>query len=233
MTVLTTELSTSFDDSMTDVDRRPRCRPSATPPTSSSSSSDVRCSPTSGCAWAAPTDPQPGRLVHGDGHRRTVDRRPRQGWGRERLSAVCQHRACRCRDGGNGTTFTCPYHQWSYGSTVGCWRAGDGTDRRLHKSDRDFPTCGRDLARVRVRQPRSGGAAGADAGALRAVPPALRPAERVCPGSFTLTDLPWNWKVMFENFNDGYHANRLHHSCRTSARATSPRSRSRGTTPPT
>ena len=32
----------------------------------------------------------------------------------------------------------------------------------------------------------------------------------VCPGTFTLTDLPWNWKVMFENFNDGYHANRLH-----------------------
>jgi len=22
--------------------------------------------------------------------------------------------------------------------------------------------------------------------------------------------MPWNWKVMFENFNDGYHANRLH-----------------------
>jgi len=22
---------------------------------------------------------------------------------------------------------------------------------------------------------------------------------------------PWNWKVMFENNNDGYHANRLHH----------------------
>ena len=32
----------------------------------------------------------------------------------------------------------------------------------------------------------------------------------MCPGTFTLTDLPWNWKVMFENFNDGYHANRLH-----------------------
>jgi phenylpropionate dioxygenase-like ring-hydroxylating dioxygenase large terminal subunit len=25
-----------------------------------------------------------------------------------------------------------------------------------------------------------------------------------------LKDLPWNWKVLFENFNDGYHANRLH-----------------------
>ena len=35
-------------------------------------------------------------------------------------------------------------------------------------------------------------------------------ADCVCPGTFTLTDLPWNWKVMFENFNDGYHANRLH-----------------------
>jgi phenylpropionate dioxygenase-like ring-hydroxylating dioxygenase large terminal subunit len=22
--------------------------------------------------------------------------------------------------------------------------------------------------------------------------------------------MPWNWKVMFENFNDGYHANKLH-----------------------
>jgi phenylpropionate dioxygenase-like ring-hydroxylating dioxygenase large terminal subunit len=35
-------------------------------------------------------------------------------------------------------------------------------------------------------------------------------ANAVCPGTFTLHDRPWNWKVMFENFNDGYHANRLH-----------------------
>jgi phenylpropionate dioxygenase-like ring-hydroxylating dioxygenase large terminal subunit len=26
----------------------------------------------------------------------------------------------------------------------------------------------------------------------------------------TYNDLPWNWKVMLENFNDSYHANRLH-----------------------
>ena len=32
----------------------------------------------------------------------------------------------------------------------------------------------------------------------------------MCPGTFTLESMPWNWKVMFENFNDGYHANRLH-----------------------
>ena len=35
-------------------------------------------------------------------------------------------------------------------------------------------------------------------------------ANAVCPGTFTLESMPWNWKVMFENFNDGYHANRLH-----------------------
>ncbi|HRE03350.1 MAG TPA: SRPBCC family protein [Ilumatobacteraceae bacterium] len=34
----------------------------------------------------------------------------------------------------------------------------------------------------------------------------------MCPGTFILEDLPWNWKVMFENFNDGYHANKLHHT---------------------
>ena len=28
----------------------------------------------------------------------------------------------------------------------------------------------------------------------------------------TLTDLPVELEVMFENFNDGYHANKLHHT---------------------
>jgi phenylpropionate dioxygenase-like ring-hydroxylating dioxygenase large terminal subunit len=33
----------------------------------------------------------------------------------------------------------------------------------------------------------------------------------------TLTDLPWNWKVMLENFNDPYHASRLHEPLQTFA----------------
>ncbi len=50
-------------------------------------------------------------------------------------------------------------------------------------------------------------------GSVRALRRQLRPRERrCCPGTFTLADLPWNWKVMFENFNDGYHANKLHHT---------------------
>jgi phenylpropionate dioxygenase-like ring-hydroxylating dioxygenase large terminal subunit len=39
---------------------------------------------------------------------------------------------------------------------------------------------------------------------------------RTVPGK-TLTDLPWNWKVMMENFNDPYHASRLHHPLQTFA----------------
>jgi phenylpropionate dioxygenase-like ring-hydroxylating dioxygenase large terminal subunit len=35
-------------------------------------------------------------------------------------------------------------------------------------------------------------------------------ANTVCHGTFPLEGMPWNWKVMFENFNDGYHVNRLH-----------------------
>jgi phenylpropionate dioxygenase-like ring-hydroxylating dioxygenase large terminal subunit len=33
----------------------------------------------------------------------------------------------------------------------------------------------------------------------------------------TLPDLPWNWKVMMENFNDPYHASRLHEPLQTFA----------------
>src|SRR5262249_2691924 len=36
------------------------------------------------------------------------------------------------------------------------------------------------------------------------------------PGK-TLPDLPWNWKVMLENFNDPYHASRLHEPLQTFA----------------
>jgi phenylpropionate dioxygenase-like ring-hydroxylating dioxygenase large terminal subunit len=35
--------------------------------------------------------------------------------------------------------------------------------------------------------------------------------------SKSLTDLPWNWKVMLENFNDPYHASRLHEPLQTFA----------------
>ena len=93
-------------------------------------------------------------------------------------------------------------------------RAGDGAHRPTSTS----PQFGLPRLRVELWQGfvfvnMDPGAAplGADASPVRAVPRATTTStDAVCPGTFTLTDLPWNWKVMFENFNDGYHANRLH-----------------------
>ena len=132
------------------------------------------------------------------------------------FSAICQHRGMQVVDDeGNCTKFTCPYHLWSYdltGRLLGApaMERTDGFDRK------QFP-----LPALKVElwlgfvfvhfdpdaQPL--------APTLATYAPYLEHydlANAVCPGTFTLTDLAWNWKVMFENFNDGYHANKLHHT---------------------
>ncbi len=130
------------------------------------------------------------------------------------LSAVCQHRAMAVCDGeGNSTTFTCPYHHWIYGLD-GRLLGAPAMERTEGFDKQDFP-----LATLRVEQWQGFVFVNLDRDAkplaptLAAYEPYLANydvADAVCPGTFTLTDLPWNWKVMFENFNDGYHANRLH-----------------------
>ena len=131
------------------------------------------------------------------------------------MSAVCQHRAMQVCDGsGNSSTFKCPYHHWNYaldGRLLGA-PAMERTED-FDKSDYGLPRlAGRALAGLRVRQPRT-----SMPHRSRRRSTAYDPfianydlADAVCPGTFTLENLPWNWKVMFENFNDGYHANRLH-----------------------
>lgn len=130
------------------------------------------------------------------------------------LSAVCQHRAMQVCDGsGNTRTFKCPYHHWTYaldGRLLGA-PAMERTED-FDKSDFALPQlaveCWQGFVFVNF-----------DAGAAPLAPTLSRYEpyltnyhldDAVCPGTFTLRDLPWNWKVMFENFNDGYHANRLH-----------------------
>ncbi len=130
------------------------------------------------------------------------------------LSAVCQHRAMQVCDGqGNGTTFKCPYHHWNYGLD-GRLLGAPAMERTEGFDKKDFP-----LPRMRVEQWQGFVFVNLDPDAAPLAPtltsyePFLANydlADAVCPGTFTLTDLPWNWKVMFENFNDGYHANRLH-----------------------
>lgn len=130
------------------------------------------------------------------------------------LSAVCQHRAMQVCDGaGNDTTFKCPYHHWNYaldGRLLGApaMERTEGFD----KSEWGLPRL-----RVELWQGFVFVNLDPDAAPLGPTLTSYEPfvehyhlADAVCPGTFTLHDMPWNWKVMFENFNDGYHANRLH-----------------------
>jgi len=130
------------------------------------------------------------------------------------MSAVCQHRAMQvCEGQGSSSTFKCPYHHWNYaldGRLLGA-PAMERT-KGFSKSDYGLPALAAEewMGFVFVNFDT---AAGPLAPTLARYEPYIASydlANAVCPGTFTLSGLPWNWKVMFENFNDGYHANRLH-----------------------
>ena len=130
------------------------------------------------------------------------------------MSAVCQHRAMQvCEGQGNGTTFKCPYHHWNYGLD-GRLLGAPAMERTV-----DFDKADWGLPTLLVEEWMGFVFVNFDPAASPLAPTLERyskyltnyhVAEAVCPGTFTLEDMPWNWKVMFENFNDGYHANRLH-----------------------
>lgn len=130
------------------------------------------------------------------------------------LSAVCQHRAMQVCDGaGNSSTFKCPYHHWNY-ALDGRLLGAPAMERTV-----DFDKSEYGLPRLAVELWQGFVFVNLDPDAAPLAPtltdydPFIANydlADAVCPGTFTLSNLPWNWKVMFENFNDGYHANRLH-----------------------
>ncbi|HEV8299175.1 MAG TPA: aromatic ring-hydroxylating dioxygenase subunit alpha [Acidimicrobiales bacterium] len=130
------------------------------------------------------------------------------------LSAVCQHRGMQVAEGsGNTGTFTCPYHRWIYGLDGRLL----GAPAMERTEDFDKKCYGLPNVRVELWQGFVFVNFDPDAPALTPTLTRYEPFlahyeldRAVCPGTFTLRDLPWNWKVMFENFNDGYHANRLH-----------------------
>lgn len=132
------------------------------------------------------------------------------------FSSICQHRGMQVvDDSGNCTKFTCPYHLWSYdlsGRLLGApaMERTDGFD----KKDYPLPALAVELWQGFVFVNTDVDAAPL-APTLATYEPYLKNYDlesAFCPGTFTLTDMPWNWKVMFENFNDGYHANKLHHT---------------------
>jgi nitrite reductase/ring-hydroxylating ferredoxin subunit len=147
------------------------------------------------------------------------------------MSAVCRHRAMLVAEGhGNVRTFICPYHHWTYGL--------DG--QLVHAPEMDR-ACNFSREAIRLPELKLEVWNGfvfvnfdADAAPLA---PRLAPLADVLR-NYHLAEAderstpseprkePWNWKVRYENSNDGYHANRLHagpvHNCVPSALASFP-----------
>ncbi|CAN5211723.1 aromatic ring-hydroxylating dioxygenase subunit alpha [soil metagenome] len=130
------------------------------------------------------------------------------------LSAVCQHRAMLVAEGkGNQRAFVCPYHHWTY-SLDGDLVAAPEMDRAC-----EFDKKANGLPELRVELWQGFVFINFDADAeplaprLSVVTAAI---ERHEIGSALgmptgeTVHYPWNWKVQYENNNDGYHANRLH-----------------------
>ncbi len=137
------------------------------------------------------------------------------------LSAVCRHRGMVvAQGGGNCSTFRCPYHHWSY-APDGRLLGAPAMERAVgfDKAEHGLPSLPVEIWNGFV---------------FTSLDPAVPP---LAPGltelatvlesyaldhavtipSKTLADLPWNWKVMLENFNDPYHASRLHEPLQTFA----------------
>jgi phenylpropionate dioxygenase-like ring-hydroxylating dioxygenase large terminal subunit len=130
------------------------------------------------------------------------------------MSAVCQHRGMLVAEGrGKVRTLVCPYHHWVYGLS------GELVGAPAMERTCNFDRANHSLPRLKVEIWQGFIFVNFDADA-----PPLAPRLSCLDEILANYDLPdldgpppsdpmpyrWNWKVMFENNNDGYHANRLH-----------------------
>jgi phenylpropionate dioxygenase-like ring-hydroxylating dioxygenase large terminal subunit len=130
------------------------------------------------------------------------------------MSSVCQHRGMLVAEGsGNTRGFVCPYHHWTYGLDGHLVNA-PAMERTC---DFDKATVGLPNFRVEVWQGfvfiNFDAEAAPLAPRLTALDAVLAPydlANAEGPRPQPAGRFDWNWKVMFENNNDGYHASRLH-----------------------
>jgi len=130
------------------------------------------------------------------------------------LSTVCQHRAMLVAEGhGRTKTFVCPYHHWVY-SLDGQLIGAPAMDRACNfdKKQVRLPAFKLEVWQgfVFINMDPDARPLAPRLTALDKVIANYRVAQADGPRPEGFTTYPWNWKVMFENNNDGYHANRLH-----------------------
>lgn len=137
------------------------------------------------------------------------------------MSAVCRHRGMVLAEGsGNCRRFTCPYHHWSYGLD-GQLLGAPAMDRAV-----GFDPAEHGLIELKTEIWQGFVMANFDPGAAPFGPTMAKidamlenyglAATTTLEGK-TIPGLAWNWKVMMENFNDPYHASRLHGPLQTFA----------------
>jgi nitrite reductase/ring-hydroxylating ferredoxin subunit len=130
------------------------------------------------------------------------------------FSTVCQHRAMLVAEGhGRTKTFLCPYHHWVYsldGQLIGAPamdRACDFDKKQVRLPEFKLEVW---LGFVFINFDQNAKPLAPRLEGLRQAIANYHPELADGPRPDGSTTYPWNWKVMFENNNDGYHANRLH-----------------------
>jgi phenylpropionate dioxygenase-like ring-hydroxylating dioxygenase large terminal subunit len=137
------------------------------------------------------------------------------------MSNVCRHRGMVLAEGrGNVKSFLCQYHHWVYGTDgrlIGCPEMDRAAG--FDKNDVALPSFkvevwnGFVFTSFDPQAPPLAPSLAKAGGFLRN----YHLDEAVTVDGGELCDLRWNWKVMLENFNDPYHASRLHGSLQTFA----------------
>ena len=137
------------------------------------------------------------------------------------MSAVCRHRGMVLAEGsGNCRRFTCPYHHWSYGLD-GKLLGTPAMDRAVgfDPAEHGLVELKTELWQGFVMANFDPGAApfGSTMAKIDAMLENYGLETTTTLEGKTIPGLAWNWKVMMENFNDPYHASRLHGPLQTFA----------------
>ena len=134
------------------------------------------------------------------------------------MSAVCRHRGHPLREdcAGNARLFVCPYHRWTYGLDgrfVGAPHMGKTVALDALQAESRLPQLRLEIWRGFIFVNFDGGApplaptlgkldaymAGYDLDAMVTIPPQFAP-----------DPVPWNWKMLLENYIEPYHTEFVH-----------------------